>query len=251
MILWVLCCEGTGAECGVRLLSVDNKRVLCRALRKQEKEREVRRKSMGLSDDIKLLPEAPEDSFAASLVQFGDPAAFTKKWQQKRRAIKAQSIFASSAAVKPAAAPQNSVDGGKANPAAEGESVPASGPIEHSRRGTKRPHLSSSSTQHQAKRRHTGLDPIVEEAEEQADGPSPAAEARPDQSREAERSAKQQETAEGRAQQGVHSSGVPAGGKLKTAVSRLLGGSLAGVQQKRKKSIAEKAAAAAKRQRGH
>ena len=225
--------------------------MLCRALRKQEKEREVRRKSLGLSDDIKLLPEAPEDSFAASLVQFGDPAAFTKKWQQKRRAIKAQSIFASSAAVKPAAAPQSRVDGHKANPAAEGRSAPASGAREHSRRGTKRSRLSSSGIQHQAKRRHMGLDPIVEEAEEQADGTSPAAEARPDQSRQADRPAKRHESAEGRAQLGVPSSSVPAGAKLRTAVSRLLGGSLSGAQQKRKKSIAEKAAAAAKRQRGH
>ena len=223
-----------------------NKRVRCRALRKQEKEREVRRKSLGLSDDIKLLPEAPEDSFAASLVQFGDPAAFTKKWQQKRRAIKAQSIFAPSAA-----APQNSIDGHRVNSAAEGKSLPASEAMEPSRRGTKRPQLSSSGTQHQAKRRHAGLDPIVEEAEEQAGGTSPSAETRPDQSRQAERPAKRQERAEVRAWQGVHSSCLPAGAKLRTAVSRLLGGSLSGVQQKRKKSTTEMAAAAAKRQRGY
>lgn len=71
-----------------------------RALRKQEKERDAKRKSLGLSDDVSLLPESEEDSLAASLVQFGDPQAFTKKWQQKRRAVKRQSIFAPSALIK-------------------------------------------------------------------------------------------------------------------------------------------------------
>lgn len=75
----------------------------CRAARKQEKDRETKRKRLGLSDDVKLLPEAEEDRLAASLVQFGDSDAFRKKWQQSRRSIKNQSIFAPSAIAKKAA----------------------------------------------------------------------------------------------------------------------------------------------------
>lgn len=69
-------------------------------MRKQEKARDEKRKSMGLSEDVKLLPEAEEDRTAAALVQFGDSNAFSKKWQRRRRSIKNESIFAPSALIK-------------------------------------------------------------------------------------------------------------------------------------------------------
>lgn len=71
-----------------------------RGKREQEKVLDKKRKSLGLSDDVNLLPESDDDKFMASCVQFGDPANFGRKWQQKRKAIKSQSIFAPSALTK-------------------------------------------------------------------------------------------------------------------------------------------------------
>ena len=73
---------------------------LCRVRRGEEKELDKKRKALGLSDDVTLLPETGNDQFAASCVEFGDPNQFTRKWQQKRKAIKSQSIFAPSALTK-------------------------------------------------------------------------------------------------------------------------------------------------------
>lgn len=66
-----------------------------RQVRLTEKGLDHRRRQLGISDDVKLLPEAEEDHVAASNVLFGDPQIYTKKLQQKRKAIHAQSIFAS------------------------------------------------------------------------------------------------------------------------------------------------------------
>jgi hypothetical protein len=55
---------------------------------------------LGLSDDIRLLPSSEEDALQASLVQFGDPHVYDKRWREQRRAIKNQSIFAPDALTK-------------------------------------------------------------------------------------------------------------------------------------------------------
>ena len=46
---------------------------------------------------VKLLPESSADADAAMGVHFGDPQAFTKNWQKKRKSIAASSIFAPTA----------------------------------------------------------------------------------------------------------------------------------------------------------
>lgn len=81
----------------------------------------MKRKALGLSDDVRLLPEAEEDAFAASLVQFGDADAFAKKWRHKRRAIKRQSIFTPTA-LTPAAARETKPAAGAAEPIQAGRS---------------------------------------------------------------------------------------------------------------------------------
>ena len=47
-----------------------------------------------------MLPESDEDRFEASYVEFGDPSNYGRNLQQKRKAIKSQSIFTPSALTK-------------------------------------------------------------------------------------------------------------------------------------------------------
>lgn len=80
----------------------------CRGVKKEDKQRDQRRKALGLHQAVALLPESTDDAAAASFVRFGDPAAFTRSWQKKRKAVATSSIF-SSAAVAAARRPEPSV----------------------------------------------------------------------------------------------------------------------------------------------
>ena len=75
-----------------------------RVARKDDQGREVQRKALGLPEDVRLLPAAPGDAAAASLVVFGDPHAHHRNWQKHRKAIQKQDIFAG-AGERPAAGP--------------------------------------------------------------------------------------------------------------------------------------------------
>ena len=74
--------------------------MIFRQKRHQERHLESQRAKLGLSTDVKLLPEAEEDTMASLGVQFGDPHIYTKKLREKRRAISAESIFALNTASK-------------------------------------------------------------------------------------------------------------------------------------------------------
>ena len=71
--------------------------LVCRGVKKDDKQREQRRKALGLHQAVALLPDSTDDAAAASLVRFGDSAAFTKNWQKKRKSVAASSIFSSAA----------------------------------------------------------------------------------------------------------------------------------------------------------
>ena len=73
------------------------KRCLYRGVKKDDKQRDQRRKALGLHEAVKLLPESAGDAQAASFVHFGDSRAFTKNWQKKRKAVAASSIFSPAA----------------------------------------------------------------------------------------------------------------------------------------------------------
>lgn len=66
---------------------------LCRGVKKDDKQRDQTRKALGLHDAVRLLPESSADADAAMGIHFGDPKAFTKNWQKKRKSIAASSIF--------------------------------------------------------------------------------------------------------------------------------------------------------------
>ena len=66
-------------------------------MKKDETQRDVRRKALGLHEAVKLLPEDQDDAQAASFVHFEDSRAFTKNWQKKRKAVAASSIFSPAA----------------------------------------------------------------------------------------------------------------------------------------------------------
>ena len=48
----------------------------CRTTRKAEKGREEKRKQLGLSEAVKLLPESDGDAQAASMVAFGSSSSY-------------------------------------------------------------------------------------------------------------------------------------------------------------------------------
>lgn len=75
-------------------------------MKKDDKQRDQRRKALGLHEAVSLLPESSDDAAAASFIHFGDARAFTKNWQKKRKSVASASIF-SPAAV--AAARKNEV----------------------------------------------------------------------------------------------------------------------------------------------
>jgi len=66
-------------------------------VKKDNKQRDQRRKALGLHETVKLLPESSDDAASASFVRFGDTRAFTKNWQKKRKAVAASSIFSPAA----------------------------------------------------------------------------------------------------------------------------------------------------------
>ena len=69
-----------------------------RAVRKDDKARDQQREALGLSEDVKLLPAAPEDAAVAALTVFGAPHAHLKNWRKLRHSISTQSIFPAAAA---------------------------------------------------------------------------------------------------------------------------------------------------------
>ena len=66
-------------------------------MKKDDKQRDQKRKALGLHAAVKLLPESSHDAQAASFVHFGDSGAFTKNWQKKRKAVASSSIFSPAA----------------------------------------------------------------------------------------------------------------------------------------------------------
>ena len=48
----------------------------CRTTRKAEKGRDEKRKQLGLSESVKLLPESDRDAQAASMVAFGSSSGY-------------------------------------------------------------------------------------------------------------------------------------------------------------------------------
>lgn len=71
--------------------------LLCRGVKKDDKQRDQRRRALGLHEAVTLLPESSGDAQAASFVHFGDSRAFTKNWQKKRKAVTSSSIFSPAA----------------------------------------------------------------------------------------------------------------------------------------------------------
>ncbi|CAL5224116.1 g6748 [Coccomyxa viridis] len=64
-----------------------------RTTRKAEKGRDEKRKQLGLSESVKLLPESDRDAQAASMVAFGSSSSYLNNRKHQRTAIKTQSIF--------------------------------------------------------------------------------------------------------------------------------------------------------------
>ena len=68
---------------------------MCRSKRHQERDLDGKRARLGLTEDVKLLPEADEDVMETLGIEFGDPNIYAKKLRKKRTAIAAESIFSS------------------------------------------------------------------------------------------------------------------------------------------------------------
>jgi coiled-coil domain-containing protein 130 len=69
-----------------------------RVERNAEKERDNKRRQMGLPEQVKLLPERESDKQLAALIQYGKgEGAWKQNWQKSRKAIVSSPIFSSEA----------------------------------------------------------------------------------------------------------------------------------------------------------